>query len=84
MGAIGVKGAEAIRCLARRAYPMRSKQDGDWDVHGQTSMYTRRLRTVVQVGLAKGNELLFAKFRQACQEMYRTEGWVFRGGNGPE
>jgi hypothetical protein len=84
MGAVGAKGKASLKTLARRAFPLRAKQDGEWDVHGQTSMYTRRLRAVVQVGLAKGNELMFAKFRQACQEMCRTEGWVSRGGNGPE
>jgi hypothetical protein len=84
MGAVGAKGKRSLQTLARRAFPLRAKQDGEWDVHGHTSMYTRRrLRAVVQVGLAKGNELMFAKFRQPkCQEMCRIEGWVFRGGNG--
>jgi hypothetical protein len=34
--------------------------------------------------IGEGNELMFAKFRPACQEMCRNEGWVFRDGNGPE
>ena len=66
-GRLGAKAEAFLVAVARRAYPpVPLDSGGEWDVDGRMSIYVGRIRARVQIALAKGNEVMFEKFRLAC------------------